>query len=60
MPAASGDTPGACILSFAATAVALDAYMQAVCAALLNVVINRELMALVSRTKSKVREQPDS
>jgi putative Mg2+ transporter-C (MgtC) family protein len=56
-----GLTTSASILSVAAIgiAVALDAYILAVGAALLNLFINWGLMTLVSRAKSKVKESRD-
>ena len=57
-----GLTTSASILSVAAIgiAVALDAYVLAVGAALLNLFINWGLMMLVSRAKPKVKEHLDS
>ena len=57
-----GLTTSASILSVAAIgiAVALDVYILAVGAAVLNLFINWGLMALVSRAKSEVKEHLDT
>jgi len=57
-----GLTTSASILSVAAIgiAVALDAYVLAVGAAILNLFINWGLLSLVNRARSRAREQADT